>query len=164
MSLPETLQVRGATVDLRVVDPDDAYAVEATRCYVAELDLRFPDGFDPGPLPPEPDATWVVALSDGEPVAYGGIRPAPSVGDDAAEIKRMWVHDGWRGVGLGQQMLRHLESLAAAQGFATVVLDTNGSLVEAIAMYDRAGYRRIERYNDNPYAEVFFAKDVSSES
>lgn len=164
MSLPESLEVRGASVDLRVVDPDDAHAVEATRSYVAELDARFPDGFDPGPLPPEPDATWVVALSDGEPVAYGGIRPLPSVGDRTAEIKRMWVHDGWRGVGLGWRMLRHLESLAAAQGFGTVVLDTNGSLVEAIAMYDRAGYRRIDRYNDNPYAEVFFAKDVSSAS
>lgn len=164
MSLPETLHVRGVTLDLRVVDPDDVHAVEATRHYIAELDARFPDGFDPGPLPPEPDATWVVALADGAAVAYGGIRPVPSVGDGAAEIKRMWVHDGWRGAGLGWRMLRHLEALAAAQGFATVVLDTNGSLVEAIAMYDRAGYRRIDRYNDNPYAEVFFAKDVSSAS
>ena len=25
-------------------------------------------------------------------------------------------------------------------------------------MYERAGYRRIERYNDNPYAHHWFAK------
>jgi hypothetical protein len=28
-------------------------------------------------------------------------------------------------------------------------------------MYERAGYRRIERYNDNPYAELFFEKTLS---
>ena len=43
-------------------------------------------------------------------------------------------------------------------GCLRVVLDTNESLDEAIAMYERAGYERIERYNDNPYAHHWFAK------
>ena len=42
-----------------------------------------------------------------------------------------------------------------------VRLDTNGTLDEAIAMYERAGYRRIGRYNDNPYAEAWFEKDLT---
>ena len=41
-----------------------------------------------------------------------------------------------------------------------MVLDTNGTLTEAIAMYERSGYSRIERYNDNPYAELFFEKHL----
>ncbi len=40
-------------------------------------------------------------------------------------------------------------------------LDTNGALTEAIALYERAGYHRIERYNDNPYAELFFEKSLT---
>jgi hypothetical protein len=28
-------------------------------------------------------------------------------------------------------------------------------------MYERAGYTRIERYNDNPYAEAWFAKALT---
>jgi hypothetical protein len=28
-------------------------------------------------------------------------------------------------------------------------------------MYERAGYRHIERYNDNPYAQRWFAKRLS---
>ena len=60
------------------------------------------------------------------------------------------------------RMLRHLEALAAERGFTRVVLDTNATLVEAIAMYERAGYTRIERYNSNPYAEAFFAKPLST--
>lgn len=151
------LLVRAATVRLDEVPTDHPLAREATRRYVAELDARFPDGFDPGgPDAREPGATYVIATSDGEPVAYGGIRPV--LDDETAEIKRMWVHADWRGAGLGARMLRHLESLAAAQGHRRVVLDTNGTLREAIAMYERSGYARVERYNDNPYAEAFFAK------
>lgn len=153
------LLVRAATVELSEVAADHPMAREATRRYVAELDARFPDGFDPGgPDAPEPGATYVVATSDGQPVAYGGIRPV--LDDRTAEIKRMWVHPDWRGAGLGARMLRHLETLAAARGYRRVVLDTNGSLHEAIAMYERAGYERVERYNDNPYAEAFFAKPL----
>ena len=154
-----------ATVRLREVASDDPAAREATRRYFAELDERFPDGFDPGgPDVPEPGATYVVATSEGVPVAYGGIRPLPAAGEATAEIKRMWVDRDWRGAGLGTRMLRHLEDLARTQGYARVVLDTNATLREAIAMYERAGYDRIDRYNDNPYAEAFFAKELSSTS
>lgn len=159
------LLVRAATVRLREVAGDDPAAREATRRYFAELDERFPGGFDAGgPDAPEPGSTYVVATSDGVPVAHGGIRPVPALGRGTAEIKRMWVDGGWRGAGLGARMLRHLEDLARAQGYARVVLDTNGTLLEAIAMYERAGYERIERYNDNPYAEAFFSKSLSSTS
>ena len=74
----------------------------------------------------------------------------------------MWVSDDWRGAGLGGRLLRDLEEHARGLGHRTLRLDTNGVLVEAIAMYDRAGYRRIGRYNDNPYAQVWFEKDLVS--
>ena len=70
----------------------------------------------------------------------------------------MWVHPEWRGAGLGSRMLRHLEDEARRLGHRQVHLDTNGTLVEAIAMYEREGYQRVERYNDNPYAQAWFAK------
>src|SRR6478752_3194312 len=150
------LLVRAATIQLREVEPTDPAAVDAAGRYFAELQRRFPHGFDPG----EPDhtGTFLLATSDGRPVAYGGVRAlAPGTG----EIKRMWVHEDWRGAGLGSRMLRDLERLAVRLGHERVVLDTNGTLTEAIAMYGRAGYLPIERYNDNPYAEAWFEKDLS---
>jgi GNAT superfamily N-acetyltransferase len=104
-----------------------------------------------------PNGFFVVATSDGEPVACGGVQ---RLADGSAEIKRMWVHDGWRGAGLGARLLRHLEDLACTRGHAVVRLDTNDTLTEAIAMYERAGYRAIERYNDNPWARCWFEKDL----
>ena len=70
----------------------------------------------------------------------------------------MWVHPAWRGAGLGSRLLRHLEAAAIEQGYKTVRLDTNGALTDAIALYERAGYCRIARYNDNPYAQVWLEK------
>ena len=147
------LLVRAATVHLREVEPTDPVAVAAAGRYFAELDRRFPGGFDPGE--PDDQGTFVVASSDGRPVAYGGIRPLAA---DTGEIKRMWVDPAWRGAGLGSRMLRHLEGLARRHGHTRVVLDTNRALSEAIALYERAGYVEVERYNDNPYAQAWFEK------
>jgi DNA-binding MarR family transcriptional regulator/predicted N-acetyltransferase YhbS len=156
------LLVRAATVRLEDLPPTDARAVEAMAAYFAEIGRRF--GFEPGDAwrvdaesMTAPDGFFVVATSDGEPVACGGVQRLP---DGPAEIKRMWVHDGWRGAGLGARLLRHLEDRARAHGFAVVRLDTNDTLTEAIAMYERAGYRAIARYNDNPWARCWFEKDL----
>ena len=149
------LLVRAATISVREVDPTDAVARDAVMRYFAELDRRFPGGFDPGP--PDDAGTFLVATSGGEPVAYGGVRP---LSQETGEIKRMWVHEEWRGAGLGGRMLRELEALAGRLGHRRVVLDTNRTLVEALEMYRRAGYAEVERYNDNPYAEAFFEKEL----
>lgn len=149
------LLVRAATVRLHEVSPDHPIAVEAVGHYFAELDRRFPHGFDPGE--PDRDGVYLVATSDGRPVACGGVRP---ISAETGEIKRMWVHPEWRGAGLGARLLRELERLAARLGYAVVRLDTNGALTEAIAMYERTGYRHIDRYNDNPYAEAWFEKGL----
>jgi DNA-binding MarR family transcriptional regulator/GNAT superfamily N-acetyltransferase len=157
------LLVRAATVRLEETEPTDARAVKAMAAYFAEIGARF--GFEPGDawrLDAEsmagPHGCFVVAVSDAEPVACGGVQRLP---DGAAEIKRMWVHDAWRGAGLGARLLRHLEDLARLRGHAVVRLDTNDTLLEAIAMYERAGYRAIARYNDNPWARCWFEKELS---
>ena len=40
------------------------------------------------------------------------------------------------------------------------MLDTHGSLTEAISLYGRRGYVPTERYNDNPHAQRWFRKTV----
>lgn len=158
------LLVRAATVSLDLVAPDSPAARVAMGAYFAELDRRFDGGFDPGPTDDvssmaAPHGCFVLAVSDGAPVACGGVQ---RIGDGVGEIKRMWVDDAWRGAGLGSRMLRRLEAETAALGYAVVRLDTNRTLGEAVAMYGRAGYREIDRYNDNPYAEAFFEKALQA--
>jgi DNA-binding MarR family transcriptional regulator/predicted GNAT family N-acyltransferase len=154
------LLVRAATVTFEPVGPAEPRAREAVGRYFAEIGRRF--GFDPAGEPDKdakylvpPTGLFLVAVSDGTPVACGGVQ---TIGPRVGELKRMWVHDDWRGAGLGSRLLRTLEDRARALGHQTLRLDTNKALTEAVSMYERAGYVVTERYNDNPWATDFFAK------
>ena len=50
------------------------------------------------------------------------------------------------------------EDTARTLHIDTLRLDTNRALPEAERFYRTAGWTEIERYNDNPYAELFFEK------
>jgi len=156
--------LRAGSVRVETVPPDDPAAVAAVRRYFAELDARFPGGFDPGDAATSdvagmsaPRGSFLLARSGEDVVACGGVQPHTEA---VGEIKRMWVDPDWRGLGLGGRMLAALEAEVRRLGYPTVYLDTNGTLTEAVAMYHRAGYHPIERYNDNPYAQHWFAKSL----
>jgi DNA-binding MarR family transcriptional regulator len=151
-----------ALVELDAVDPAHPHARHCLREYFAELHRRFDAGFDPArsrladPAEMRPPAgVFCLATLRGEPVGCGGLR----FHDDApTELKRMWVDPAARGLGVGRRLLAELESRAAANGSRTVRLDTNGSLTEALAMYRSAGYREVEPFNDEQYADHWFEK------
>jgi DNA-binding MarR family transcriptional regulator len=156
--------IRAATVSFEEVPAGSPDAVGAVRRYFAELDERFPGGFDPGDAATSdvagmspPGGAFLVGRIDGEVMACGGVQRHSRT---VAEIKRMWIAPDWRGCGLGVRTLAALEDEARRLGYRKVHLDTNGTLVEAIAMYERSGYHAIERYNDNPYAQAWFAKSL----
>ena len=150
-------------IALDQVDPSSPEARAAMQCYFDELATRFPNGFDPGDALDAvgsyraPAGAFVVARRGDEIVGCGAVQ---HLDESTSEIKRMWVSPATRGAGLGKRLLTHLEALAAAGGRTTVVLDTNGSLTEAIGMYLRTGYVEVEAYNDNPYAEHWFRKTL----
>jgi GNAT superfamily N-acetyltransferase len=156
------------SLEFVISDPAMPDARTAMSSYFAELNDRFPTGFDPGDaLTADPVAfqaphgAFVIVRDAAVPVGCGGIQRI-----DAArgEIKRMWIHADRRGIGLGRRLLDHLELVAMQLGYTRVVLDTNATLHVAIALYERAGYDAIERYNDNPYAQRWFGKDLSARS
>jgi ribosomal protein S18 acetylase RimI-like enzyme len=152
-------------IELSIVDASSVDAQWALSQYFAELDRRFPDGFDPGdaihedaPLFNDPAGCFIVARRDGETVGCGALTV---LDDETAEIKRMWISPTCRGVGLGRRLLARLEDESRRFGRPNVVLDTNGVLLEAIAMYRSCGYVEVGRYNDNPYAQLWFAKTLA---
>lgn len=158
----ESLTNRPPETRFEVVDPRSDEAIAAMAAYFAELDARFPGGFDPGDalvadahqLAP-PGGAFVVARQGHQVVGCGGVQ---TIGEGIGEIKRMWVAPSARGSGRGRRLLAELEHRCRALGHRTVRLDTNATLTEAIAMYERAGYVPVARYNDNPYADRFFEK------
>lgn len=151
-------------VEIAVTDPRRPDARSCLRAYFAELARRFDDGYDPHRDVPASDdemtppaGLFVVATLHDEPVGCGALRFHPG---ERAEIKRMWVAPLTRGLGLGRRLLAELEARAAVNGAATVRLETNRNLTEAISMYRSSGYREVDPFNDTPYAHHWFEKDL----
>ena len=70
----------------------------------------------------------------------------------------MWVSPDARGLGLGRRLLTELEAQARKHGARMLHLETNRSLVEAIALYRSAGFREVPAFNDEAYAHHLFEK------
>lgn len=151
-----------SAVEVRTVDPGERAARESIAAYFAELAERFDVGFDPAQTRPtdddefrEPNGAFLVAFLHGAPVGCVGVKRH---GDEPAEIKRLWVAPHARGIGLGGRLLREVEAAAVRLGAASVRLDTNRALTEAIAMYRAHGYVEVDDYNGEPYADFWFEK------
>jgi DNA-binding MarR family transcriptional regulator/GNAT superfamily N-acetyltransferase len=154
--------LRAAGLLIERVDPASRTARWCVAQYFAELERRFENGFDPGAslrvddrdlVPPR--GAFLLASVDGEPVGCGSVKPiAPRVG----YLKRMWVAESARGLGVGRRLLEALEDQSLALGYRTLRLETNKALREAIALYRSAGYRVVRPFNDEPYAHLWFEK------
>lgn len=151
-------------IELAPTDPQGAQALFCLEEYYAELNRRFDGGFDVN-LSCDPDAddmrpprgTFLIALSDGLPLGCVGVK---GHGGPVAEIKRLWVAPSARGLRLATRLMDAAEEAARGQGITTLRLDTNSALPEAVALYRNAGWTEIDRFNDDPYPDVFFEKGL----
>lgn len=151
-----------ARITLEEVDPRHPRAQACMNAYYAELAARFEQGFDVSrSSDPEaqdmraPRGTFVIALSDGLPLGCAGLK-----GTDKgyAEVKRLWVSPAARGLGLARRLMTALETCAQGLGVTVLRLDSNSALHEAVALYRATGWTEIERFNDDPYPDLFFEK------
>ncbi|KAA2215068.1 bifunctional helix-turn-helix transcriptional regulator/GNAT family N-acetyltransferase [Teichococcus oryzae] len=147
---------------LREMDPRGPEARHCLSEYYAELARRFERGFDVS-LSRDPEASdmirprgvFLVGLSDGMPLGCVGLKGS---GGEVAEIKRLWVSPAARGLGLARQLMEAAEQAARALSIQVLRLDTNSALPEALQLYRRSGWTEIERFNDDPYPDLFFEK------
>jgi DNA-binding MarR family transcriptional regulator/GNAT superfamily N-acetyltransferase len=155
-----------STVDIAVVDPRHVDARYCRDAYYAELRQRFEGGYDPDLAIPADDAALtppagllLVARLHDEPVGCAALKlPA----GEPAHLKRMWVSPAARGTGLGRRLLDESERQATTRGARVLRLETNRTLVEAIALYRATGYREVPPFNDEIYGDHWFEKDLGA--
>lgn len=150
-----------------VIERADAASFDARAClaaYYAELARRFPGGFDVGQsLHPgtdefaDPHGAFLLARLHGRAIGCGGVL---FEADGTGYLKRMWVADDVRGLGVGRRLLTALEAAAREHGCVATKLETNATLTEAIAMYRAAGYAEVAPFNDEFYADLWFRKEL----
>jgi ribosomal protein S18 acetylase RimI-like enzyme len=109
------------------------------------------------------DPESCILLAYDGPNAVGCIlyRPLPKPllhTGSAGEVKRLYVRPAFRQRGIADKLLHALEQFASTQHVQWLYLDTTDDLKAAIAFYERHGYIRCDRYNDNPQATIFMRK------
>jgi len=154
-----------AMVEVAPIDPAHPNARHCLRAYFADLDRRFETGFNPAlsiPADEEemrpPAGLFLVALLRAEPIGCGALKFHAG---NPAEVKRMWVAESARGLGIGRRLLSELENHAIAHGARTLRLETNKSLAEAISLYRSAGFVEVAAFNAEPYAHHWFEKRLA---
>ena len=93
------------------------------------------------------------AESSGNAIGCGALRPW---GEDACEMKRVFVRPAFRGSGAGRALVNELIVQARTIGYRNILLDTLPWMREAHALYRAIGFREIPSYQKNPVPDARF--------
>lgn len=114
----------------------------------------------PGRYAP-PDGCLLLARLDGEPAGCAALRRLDA---RSAEVKRLFVRERFRGVGLGERLAREIVERARQIGYARIVLDTLPQMGEAQRLYATLGFRSIAPYYANPIpGTVYMALELGAD-
>ncbi|AEV88210.1 acetyltransferase [Actinoplanes sp. SE50] len=135
-------------IKIRTARFDEPEVVELVAENMRDLAERYGGTGDDTPIRAAdflaPDGAFLVAVraDDGALVGSAGWRRH---GTDA-ELKRMFTRAAARGLGVARRMLAAIEESAREAGCERVILETGDRQPEAIALYESAGYVRIEDF------------------
>ncbi len=106
-----------------------------------------------------PRGALLLAKVNGEVSGCCALRPLDSSDYvNAAEMKRLYVRPGFRGLGLGRQLAEAILDEARMGGYDSVLLDTLDDMEIARAMYEELGFKEIPPYYHNPLAGAHYLK------
>jgi putative acetyltransferase len=144
------------TIDTERPDTPDASALIGEL--EAELEALYPSesrhGYSVERLLAK-GVTFFVARQDGVPAACGGVE---LVGNEYAELKRMYVRPRFRGLGLSKLVLKQLTEHARRHGIQVLRLETGIHQREAIGLYERMGFEQIApfgAYEPDPLSRFY---------
>lgn len=90
------------------------------------------------------DGHFLVVLDDAKVVGSGAVRKFDG---ETAEMKRLWLLEGYHGRGIGYRVVSQLFEFSRSSGYKRIILQTSPEQVRAVAFYKRLGFREIESYN-----------------
>ena len=81
---------------------------------------------------------------------------------DCCELQKLYLADHAKGNGIGYQMIDFIEAEARRLGYKRIYLETHSNLAPAVHIYERSGYRKIERPESVVHStmNLFFLKDL----
>lgn len=105
---------------------------------------------------------YFVAESD-DGTVIGGVGIAAFSGFEyCAEIQKLYLADGAKGKGFGKQLMQTAEDYAKSAGYRFLYLETHTNLEAAIGLYEKLGFRQIEKPADILHSTMnrFYLKKI----
>lgn len=101
----------------------------------------------------------VLAYEKGKAVGCAGLKGYSAV---AVEMKRLWIEPDYRGLGLATKLIALIEARAKEQNYQRIILQTREIMTAAVRLYQKLGYRQIDKYPpyDSFEGAICFAKDI----
>ena len=93
-----------------------------------------------------PDVRFFAANEGDDVLGCGAIK----LFEDYAEVKRVYVASRARGRGVALRILRALEAATREAGLKIMRLETGIYQPDAIALFEKAGFRRCSSFGDYP--------------
>jgi ribosomal protein S18 acetylase RimI-like enzyme len=96
-----------------------------------------------------PGGKTLLGRLDGEVCGGGAYR---RMQDGSCEMKRLYVPDRFKGLGIGRRLSDALIRSARIEGYPLMRLDTASRLTEAISLYRKLGFRDCQPHRPYPPA------------
>lgn len=120
------------------------YGLDFDIAAMAESDLADPVKFFP------PQGRFYVVRHAGRAIGVGCLKQlTPTI----AEIQRMYIQPGARGLGAGRALVDRLIADAREIGYTAIRLESLKVLSAAHTLYRSVGFREIAPYGDNSMAD-----------
>lgn len=137
-----------------VAEPGDEPDLELFTALIPDA-TRFNDVYA------DARAAFLVAeiLDGSEPGVVGCVGIAP-VDGATCEMKRLYVFEAWRGLGLGRRLAEAALATARSLGFTRMALDVVPHRVGAIALYRSMGFRDGPTIFERPFPMVPLEREL----
>ena len=149
---------------VEIIQAETAEHIEQARTLFREYEKWFGmnlcfQNFDeevenlPGKYKP-PDGRLFLAFADGKLAGCIALRKLEA---KICEMKRLFVREDFRGLGIGKILIEKLIAEAKKIGYEKMRLDTfPPKMSKAVELYNSYGFYEIEPYYHNPYGETLF--------
>ena len=137
-----------------ITESDDSLVAEIIRTNLKRFHLDIPGTvyFDPEVdhlskyynILPDKRRYFIATGKEGQ--ILGGCGFAEFDGfDRCAELQKIYLIDAAKGKGIGKYLVQIVEDSARKAGYKKLYLETHTNLETAIRMYEKAGFRQIDR-------------------
>ena len=159
----QTDQLSSGDLIRPIAPEDDAKIARIIRDNLRQFHLDIPGTayFDPDldhlsryyGAAPERRTYFIAADGEGQVLGGAGVAEFPGL-PRCAELQKLYLSDGAKGRGLGRRLMQTVEDRAHALGYAQLYLETHSNLQTAIGLYEKLGFRQIDRLPGSPHSTM----------